>query len=208
MQPGARHPAALTACGEVVVRIPNLFQRGLALCKRCTVLAINSSLLAIACSPSARERATANAAQELIEQSSLPRCTVTTAPDSGWQSVQLQEVRATMRLPRTARPAAGAAFGSWIFDGGSAGYSIRERDEAQVGEVLSDSAAASRGWCLERGATRSFIVQVSRGHSPAGIGIYLQAVWALENGRELVVVGFTESDSAAALMGMARSVRF
>jgi hypothetical protein len=171
-------------------------------------LMVISPLLAQACLSSRSERESTRTVYEALQQAALPACAPATTSDSGWQTVRLPAAQATMRLPAAAQPVTGARYGSWLLDDGTVGYAINERAETRIFDVLNDSTAASRGWCVERGAGRPFVVQISRGHSAAGVGLHMQALGPLDDGRELVVVGFSEADSPAALMSIARSVSF
>ena len=156
------------------------------------------------------------------ESSQLQAC-VATPPDSGWYVVEVGDV-ATVRLPpdarlttvRTAdqnltpeqRRALSELRGSWMLaDYGGIGLSIRPRTESSTPKILADSGAGRNGWCIGRGGDDAFLARMVVGHLYASFGRHVEALWALRDGRELVLSGVTDTTAGNVLLQIARSVR-
>jgi len=156
------------------------------------------------------------------ESSRLQAC-VATPPDSGWYVVEVGDV-ATVRLPPDARlttvrtadqnltpeqqRALSELRGSWMLaDYGGIGLSLRPRTESSTAKILADSGAGRNGWCIGRSGDDRFLARMVVGHLYASFGRHVEALWALPDGRELVLSGVTDTTAGNVLLQIARSVR-
>lgn len=178
----------------------------------CSVALVLVSLITASCkrpSPDASADPAAIARDRKLHR--LPGCPRMAPETSGWSTVRTGDGLLMFQLPPGYSDfLAGTVTRMWDIPGGTFAYSTDSgARHGWSDEILTDSTAASRGWCLGAIAGREALMQY--GYAPlahSGSGYYLQAVRPLEAGRELHLIGYVrDTTRARSLLEIAWSVR-